>query len=99
MRRWICCTILGMMLTALALPPAHARGASAPVARASKLKFGGFDGYIVNDAGTEEAGSSAPVTPPPPARLPPAAKMPLCHEVTPVGVVVERASACSRTAR
>jgi hypothetical protein len=90
MRRWLHFTVLGTMLAALVPPPAHARStsvrATAPVAPAPRLGFH-------PDAGIEAINSPMPE---PPARPQPAAKLPLCHEVTSVGVVVERATACSR---
>ena len=105
MRRGVRFTVIGTMLAALAVPPAHARGASASVAAAPKAvparpaPLGGSL-YIYNIyPATEEVGSEAPAPPPPPARPRPAAKLPLCHEVTAVGVVVERSSACSPTPR
>jgi hypothetical protein len=105
MRRWIRFTVLGTLLTAFVLPPAHARGttASAParVAVAPTVHLGlyAYPGTGMGmGTGTEEVSSPVPESPPA-AKPRPAAKLPLCHEVTPVGVVVERASACSQIPR
>jgi hypothetical protein len=95
MRNWVRFVVLGTMLTALVLPPAYARGTAArvtpraPVVPAVPTVQLGFHPY----AETEEESGLEP--PPPPARARPAAKLPLCHEVTSVGVVIERARACS----
>jgi hypothetical protein len=103
MRRWVRFTVLGTMLAALAVPPAHAKGAAASATAAAKAPVATPTGavpwaafYVPTE---EEVSNPAPAPPPPPARPRPAAKLPLCHEVTSVGVVVERASACSTTPR
>lgn len=95
MRKWLGFAVLGVILAALAMPPAYAKGtaggARATVTPAPTVQLG-FHPFAGPELVTE-----APEPPPPP--LPPAARLPLCHEVTPVGVVVERATACSRTLR
>jgi hypothetical protein len=99
MRSWIGFIALATMLTALVLPPAHAKGtvaaraavaaAAVPTAQLGLVQLG-FRPYA------EYEGETSPEPPaPPPARPQPTVKLPLCHEVTPVGVVIERASACA----
>jgi hypothetical protein len=104
MRRWIRVIILGATFTALALPSAYARGsarsAGVPVAAANGLglttKPLGYQYQWIGSGVMAGVGSPAPVTP---AAGLPVAKRPLCHEVTPAGVVVERGRACSPAPR